>query len=407
MSKTDFDAIIIGGGVVGAVTAKLLADHDWRVCLIDHCPVTPLEERLDSRVVAISPGSQRILTKAGIWSTLPSQRLAAYREMQVESPKRSLVFRAQEHGLSELGWIIETRLIQNHAWQTLQDHSNAVIKSPARWHDWQVTDFGLKLRLLDSQGDLSETLNTRLLIAADGAKSKLRQEAEIETATWDYNQVAWIGPVVTEKPNSGLAWQRFLPFGPLALLPLPPNQHGGTSSIVWSIPRHEYQKRANYTSSQWLECLNEQLSGMEGLGPMGKIESIADSQWVPLKRHNAHGLVKDGLVLVGDAAHGVHPLAGQGLNLGIADSAALVQCLIEKQSLEHALTHYERWRLSQSTLAGAGIHVVNELQRLPSGLGRHLLGLSFGIANQMWPIRDRLLKLACGIDSGSPVWAQA
>ena len=402
MPKFDFDAVIVGGGIVGAITAKLLADQDWQVCLLDQHHPKSLQQTLNTRVVAISPGSQRIMEKAGIWSTLDPERLGVYRQMQVESQNQTVQFSAQEHGLPELGWIVETDLIQNRAWDRLADHPNVVIKSPAQWHDWSEKSNGLKVRLVDEHGDLAETISAQLLIAADGTRSALRQSAEIETTLWDYNQVALIGPVVTGSPNQGMAWQRFTDWGPLALLPLPSGYGPETSSIVWSIPSHEHQKRKDLSNEGWIEVINNQLSKDSDLGPMGCLESIKDPKWVPLKRQQAQQLVKGRLVLVGDAAHSVHPLAGQGLNVGIADTAALAESLADFDSAEMALKHYQRWRLSQSTLSSTGIHLINELQRLPLNMGRLALGGSFWMANQFWPIRERLIQIACGIDHDSP-----
>lgn len=405
MRSVDFDAVIVGGGVVGALTTQLLANQGLQVCLIDqHRPDDPTGT-LDTRVVAISPGSQRVLQHTGVWDAMDAQRRSHYSEMVVEANGQSLKFSAQAHGLPALGWIVEQKHIQATIWALLQEMPQVTIKSPAQWDHWVSTEDGFKMHLADRQGDLSETMTGRLLIAADGAHSPLRRRAGIVASHWHYNQVAWVGPVVTTNHRPGLAWQRFTDWGPLALLPIPAYESQTSSSIVWSIPSHEYQKRASLSDEEWLAILNEQLGEGDAAGPMGPILSIGPSTWIPLRRQRAKQLVKDHLVLVGDSAHSVHPLAGQGLNIGVMDATALAECMAS-HPLDTALKRYERWRLSQSTLQATGIHWINETQRLPMGLGRLALGGSFAVASRLWPIRDLMIKSACGLDADSPQLAR-
>lgn len=429
MTAFDFDAIVVGGGVAGACTTALLAKAGFRVCLLDQRVPVALSDQPSPRVVAMGLGSQRILDHAGAWSSLEEHHMTAYGQMRVESGQGVLTFKADEHGLPALGWIVEIPRLQHALWDVLKTHPLVTIKAPTQWHDWAPIDGGVRIRLGNAQGDLTDTHSARALIASDGAQSRLRQSAGIETTQWDYNQQALIGPVTTQIKNPGTAWQRFTPLGPLALLPLP----NGQSSIVWSIPNTEARRLAKLDLPSLVEAINQVLAashpdgdktGAQSNGiitPMGAITHIDRAHWLPLKRIRAKQLIahrnQGRLVLVGDAGHSVHPLAGQGLNMGLADAAAFAECLVERlaqclgsdestTSWDQALARYNRWRLSASTLNATGIHWINELARAPMGLGKHSLGLSFMLANRLWPARDVLIKKACGIDRDSPAVAQ-
>lgn len=406
MAKADWDALVVGGGVAGATTALLLAKQGAKVCVIDQ-RVPRFEDKASNRVVAISLGSERILRHIGVWQALPVERLAPYDQMVVDAKNQRLVFRADEHGLPHLGTLIEIPLLEKQLWETIKQHADIELRAPCHWHDFEQTPSCIKLRLLDEAGDVQSSLTASVLIGADGARSIIRQHAGIENTWWDYNQQALIGPVVTEKSNEGLAWQRFTELGPLALLPLP----DGRSSIVWSIPNTQADRLATASNEALVAAINDAIETEGSPCPLGQVQSIEAPQWMPLKRQRAHALAAGSIALVGDAAHAVHPLAGQGLNLGLADAAALAESLEghwddPMNRIEHALSRYHRWRLSQSTLAAGGIHWINELQRLPMGLGRWGLGLSFVAANALWPIRQTLIEHASGIDQDSPLIAR-
>ena len=205
MATFDFDAVVVGGGVAGACTAALMAKAGFRVCLLDQRIPNPPDDETSARVVALSLGSQRILNHAGAWSLLGEGHATAYGEMRVESGQGVLRFRADEHGLPALGWIVEIPRIQHALWTALNDHPNVTIQAPSQWHDWSPIEGGIKIRLEDEKGDLTASLSTKVLIGADGAQSRLRQSAGIETTQWDYNQRALIGPVTTDIPHPGMA----------------------------------------------------------------------------------------------------------------------------------------------------------------------------------------------------------
>jgi len=392
MTSLDVDAIVVGGGVAGAACAALLAAHKRRVALVDarRPRFAPQDGEYDPRVVAISPGSRRILQGAGGWNRLDTKRLAPYRRMQVHSAALNVEFAAAEHGLDELGWIAEVPALQDGLWQALEQNEHIQLFAPSTWERVELGRDLVRVQL--SNGP---QLRAGLLIAADGARSRLRQRAGIEIVEWHYNQKALIGPVTTEQPNTGLAWQRFTEHGPLALLPLP----DGRSSIVWSQPAERAEGLREMGTEAFIEEINRHQDS-----PLGAVTAVGLRHTLPLVRRRARQLVKDRLVLLGDAARSVHPLAGQGLNLGLMDAAALAEVLEDWSGNDPslALKRYQRWRLSQSTLIGGGIHAINELVRGPAGLGRHALGLGFGLAGRLWPLRESFVARACGIDSDSP-----
>jgi ubiquinone biosynthesis UbiH/UbiF/VisC/COQ6 family hydroxylase len=397
MATLDFDVIVVGGGVAGATCAALLAQQQRRVGLVDarRPRFKPAPGEFDARVVAISPGSQRVLEAAGAWQVLDLERLAGYRRMNVHAEGLGVSFEAADHGLPELGWIAEIPALEDALWQMLDKLERVTTFAPSAWERLNLGAESVRLSLSDGR-----TLRAGLLVAADGGRSRLRQRSGMPTDEWHYNQRALIGPVTTEQANRDLAWQRFTEHGPLALLPLP----DGRSSIVWSQPDHRAEALLAMSVDQFIAEINDYQDS-----PLGKIIDVGQRYALPLIRRRARRLFLNRMVLLGDAARSVHPLAGQGLNLGLMDAAALAEVLEpwREGSPTPVLNRYQRWRQSNSSLIGGGIHAINELVRSPGGLGRHALGAGFGLASSLWPLREAFVQRACGIDSDSPRLARA
>lgn len=386
------DIAVVGGGVAGATAAALLAADGQRVALIDRArPADPgAGADIDPRVVAISPGSQRILAAADGWSRLDADRLGRYARMQVHAGNRRIDFAASEHGLGELGWIVESPRLRHALWQALADHDDVSVLAPAG-----VRQFEMRAGSVELQLDDSRRVSCALLVAADGANSRLRRLAGIDTRQWHYNQHALVCHVATQSPNPGIAWQRFTEFGPLALLPLA----DGRSSIVWSLPARKAAELQALDDEQWMSALDRHQDS-----PFGAITAATRRHRLPLIRRQAESLVRGRLALLGDAARTVHPLAGQGLNLGLMDAAALAEVLAQwrpDQRTGRALERYQRWRLGSGAVIAGGIHAINELTG--SGRpGRELSALGLGLAGALWPVRELFVQRACGIDSDSP-----
>ena len=388
----DFDIVVAGGGVAGAAAAALLAGQNRRVALVDrNRPVLPgADEDYDPRVVALSPGSKNVLDHAGGWSRMPAERIAPYQRMIVHAERGRVEFKASEHGLEDLGWIIEVPLLQAALWKAISEQTDITLLAPSGVRAFEQRRHRLELKLDDG-----EPVRTRLLIAADGARSRLRGQAGIDSQQWHYNQHALVAHVTTDQPNPGIAWQRFTEHGPLALLPLA----DGRSSIVWSLPSRRAAELRDMDKEDFISELNDCQDS-----PFGYATDTSKRYIVPLVRRQSTQLVGSRLALLGDAARTVHPLAGQGLNLGLMDAAALAEVLEDWQADDDptmALARYERWRLSAGTLIAGGIHAINE-STAGHSFGRQAAGLGFGIAARLWPLRQMFVERACSLDNDSP-----
>lgn len=394
--RVDHDIVVAGGGVAGATAAALLAQSGHRVALIDRRRPEVPDPQSDfyPRVVAIAPGSAAVLGAAGAWERLPEERLGPYDRMQVHADGGEVNFRASEHGLARLGWIVEVPWLQACCWQVLETLENVKLIAPASVSCFSPRDDHIRLEL-----EGGKTLRCSLLVAADGARSRLRRMAGIETELWHYNQQALVTHIQTEKPNQGLAWQRFTEHGPLALLPLA----DGRSSIVWSQPERRVSELKALDEAGFLAELNACQDS-----PFGEATAATKRYAFPLIRRQAKNLVNGRVVLLGDAARNVHPLAGQGLNLGLMDAAALAEVLADwggESDPARALARYERWRISGGSLVAGGIHAINEFTR--AGPGRSLAGLGFSLAGKLWPLREAFVEHACGLDRDSPKLARS
>lgn len=365
--RTDFDILVIGGGMVGACLAALLGSErqlgDLRIALLEANPPTlpPPDRDVDLRVSAVSRASERILDAIGAWSKIPSQHPSAYSEMVVwDASGRphgpgSIHFSASATSEPDLGHIVENRRLQ---W--------AIYESAALRNRVTVLRAELSRLELDAECAAATLADGRritaaLIVGADGADSASRKLAGIDTHGWSYDQRAFVTHVGTEHPHERTAWQRFLPEGPIAFLPLA----DGRSSIVWTAtPEH---------AQQLVSCPPEQLAAeLEAAlgGVLGKVAVSGPRGQFPLRLIHAREYCKPRFVLVGDAAHAVHPLAGQGVNLGFLDCAALVETLaaelaaggtVESLAELRVLRRYERWRKSENALALGLIDGLNRL----------------------------------------------
>jgi len=419
----DFDVIIVGAGVIGAAMAGLLAARKLcapgRVAIIAHRFPTPgtgataggsnaiasaaaaAEADWDLRVFALSRASQRLLGICGVWDSLPRNRVFAYERMCVWDAggaprgKGSIAFDCAEIGEPNLGFIVEGRALQSQCLHAARQWGIVTIEG---------TLDSLAIGAADAAVRLSDgrELRARLLIAADGTESNTRALLGIETAGHAYHQDALIAHVRTAAPHRNTAWQRFLGSGPLAFLPLP----DGRSSIVWSVARPEAARLATLDRSAFGAALTA-----AGGGVLGECELTTSVASFPLKLQYAVEYARPRAVLLGDAAHCVHPLAGQGLNLGLLDCAALADVLGDAPATVRfgeyrLLRRYERWRRSENLLAAAAL---DGLERLfssvdPLSTGLRTAGLS--AVDKMPFIKRRFAQRALGLVGDVPGWVQ-
>ena len=343
------DVLIVGAGIAGLSLAIALSKSDCHVVVVDGADrPKPVNEGValndwDLRVSALTPTSIRFLESLGVWQRIPSERTAPYQAMCVWDADGTgrITFNAEDVAASCLGHIVENR----QTVQALLECAEACSGVELRWHSalesLSRTPDGWSI---DCAGD--QRLSAQLVVAADGARSKVRQLTAQPTRDWDYLQSAIVGTVALSSPHQATCWQAFLSTGPLALLPLP---DPSKVALVWSLDVQEHAGVAALSDTAFIEALNQ------ALGPLAPhAEAVGTRVSFPLKQSHAIDYVDEGLVLVADAAHSIHPLAGQGINLGLSDVRILAQELLAgcagglPVSSPVSLKRYQRQRKSEN-----------------------------------------------------------
>jgi len=374
------DVIILGGGMVGLALACALKDTGLHVVLIERGEA-PVRESLgrDCRVSAIVRGNVRILQGLGVWRHL--EKVAQpMRAMRIWDNQEAggIRFDASEIGEDALGFLVENSQMQKAMHKALLDAENFEFCCPAEVSTIEWTDADVKLELADGR-----KLSAPLIVGADGGRSWLRQQAGIECHQRDYHQKGIVATVRPQRPHGGIAYQRFLPTGPLAMLPMTDN----LCSIVWSAEEAEADRLMAMDDAKFLEALNATF------GPvLGRIEEAGQRAAFPLKGQLAKHLVRERLALIGDAAHTIHPLAGLGVNLGLRDAMVLAQEIADARRFEEdwgglpVLNRYMKLRLPDvlSVMASMeGFHQIftHDFPGLKAvrGLGMRALGNSGAI----------------------------
>ncbi|AZZ97429.1 FAD-dependent oxidoreductase [Pseudoalteromonas sp. R3] len=380
---------IVGGGCVGLALALGLAKNNISVMVLDAGPEPqPLSEAYGARVSAISLASQSLFESLGVWDAIKAQRATAYRKMSVcdaDSFGR-IQFNAQQLALPELGHIIENDAIRFALYQALQQHSQASLLFGSRYQSIHQTDSDVLITL--EQGT---PVMAKLLVAADGANSGVRSQFNLPISFWDYDHHAIVATIKTEQPHDATARQVFLPDGPLALLPLS-DPH--TQSIVWSTaPEHARELMAMDEQS-----FNKALSAASDL-QCGLCKVQGERAVFPLTMRYAQQWLTGKVVLMGDAAHTIHPLAGLGMNLGLKDAAHLINALSEEGeefASHRTLRDYER---SRKLDAQKHIAMMQGLKELFSGshpLKKLVRGVGLNVVDNLGPIKDLFVQQAIG-----------
>lgn len=310
-----FDISIVGGGMVGAAIALALSQAGLEVALIEKQPVSEFDSQspADLRVSSINLASEAWLSHLGAWQALEQMRLCPYQRLQAfEQPHSIVTFNAADIKRSHLGHIVENNLLQLALWQ--QFGANVRLFCPSSVTALtQIADSAMLT--LDS----GEQLNSALVIAADGGNSQLRQLAGIGTNGWQYSQACLVALINTAYPQQDVTWQQFTPTGPKAFLPL----CGQQGSVVWYEEAARVKQLAALAPAQLTQQLLNAFPAQ-----LGEVEVVASS-WFPLARMDANRYYAGRVVLAGDAAHTINPLAGQGVNLGFADAKLLTELIID------------------------------------------------------------------------------
>ncbi|PWK88583.1 UbiH/UbiF/VisC/COQ6 family ubiquinone biosynthesis hydroxylase [Fulvimonas soli] len=385
------DAAVVGGGMVGAAAALALARAGFAVALLEARAPAPwrAEDEVDLRVVGLAPSSIALLDGLGVWTSIRDSRAGPYAQMHVWDAESgaAIHFDAADEGRDLLGCIVENNLVQWRLWQALEG-AGVQRLCPAEVARFEARGDRVQIELADGA-----VLAARLLVAADGAGSPLRAQAGIATSGRDYGQRAVVAHVATERPHGRTAWQRFLPGGPLAFLPLA----DGRSSIVWSLPDDEAARVLALADEAFRDAL-----GLASDFRLGRIVGTTKRAAFPLRLQLAERYQAERFVLLGDAAHAVHPLAGQGVNLGLRDVAELRDVLAGARAAGrdiaagHVLRRYARRRRSADTLDARGFDALARIYawQAPPLVAARALGVR--LLDRCLPLKRALAAHAAG-----------
>jgi len=392
--------------MVGSLTAAAFAHCGLDVIVVEKSePKAYSIDPHDIRVSAISVATQRMFQAVNSWDSMQAMRVCPFRRMLVWDSETSAktLFNSNDIGQEYLGHIVENRVIQQGLWQQLRELDNVRMICPAEVSTCSVGETTAKVLLEDGT-----TLFSSLLVAADGAKSRIRALAEIETDGEVYEQHALVATVHTEDPQQDITWQRFTPDGPQAFLPLT----GNRASIVWYHTPEYIEELKALAARDFLERMRVEFP--DSLGRLVALESLGS---FPLHWQQAHSYVRPRIALVGDAAHSVHPLAGQGVNMGMLDAAALVECVMRGHGDGHdigsarSLRAYERWRRGNNLLMIKLLDGISQVFQpsskiLSNSLMKAARSVALRAADQIGPVNGLCMKTAMGLVGDLPLLAR-
>lgn len=400
MAENLYDVVIVGGGMVGACLGCALGDSGLRVAVLEESPPQPYDpaQPHDLRVSALSLASSSILKSVGAWFGITQRRYCPFRRMRVWERTELVEFRSEDINEPALGYIVENRLIQIALLERLPAFNNVDLvlsDKPVR------IDYATPLSSVTLES--GTVLTTRLLVAADGGASRTRQVAGMGVSGWDYPQQALVMTVDTAYGQQDVTWQQFTPEGPLAFLPL----DGSHASLVW----YETPDRIKA-----LKCLPlaDLLGEVQTTFPpcLGSIERISAVGSFPLRRQHALSYTKEGIALVGDAAHMIHPLAGQGVNIGLLDAAALAEVLLEAHTKgqdigsESVLARYQSLCRHNNLIMMTAMDLFFRVFGNTHPPVKWLRNIGLGLAERMTPAKKAAIRHAVGIGGHLPKLAR-
>lgn len=384
------DVIILGGGLVGLTLAIALDAHGLTSIVIDPAdPESQLAADFDGRASAIASASWRMLETIGVGALLQDQGCEIRRiEVRDGLSPESLKFDADEDD-DPLGIMFENRAVRAALRQRALAAANITMLAPAKPAAVNRDAYGAHVTLADGR-----IVAGALLIGAEGRRSPTREAAGIRIAQWQYDHIAMITSIEHEKPHRNIAHEIFYPAGPFALLPMRPDNR---CCIVWSVPKAEASAYLNLPERAYTAEIMKRMGGM-----FGEIGLTSARSSYPLGFHHAARITGERLALVGDAAHGIHPIAGQGLNLGLRDVAALVEVLVDGTRLgmepgdAQLLARYERWRSLDSLMVATSTDGFTRLFGIPGRPARALRRFGLAAVEKIRPLKSYFMAEARG-----------
>ena len=400
---SEYDAVIIGGGMVGLTIACALGQQSFNVAVVEANEPQDIntDGEYELRVSAISKSSQQVLKNIKAWPGIISRRACAYQHMHVWDAmgEGKIHFDAAELGIDSLGHIIENRVIQYALFEQCKTLPSVDCLCPQQVVEIIYAEEESSIGL-----DNGMLLKTSLLIGADGANSRVREAANIEIDASPYQQKAVVAVIKNTRHHQDTAWQRFLPSGPLAFLPL----GNGSCSIVWSAENQTADQLLAMNEKQFARALEDAFDLT-----LGKVELVSERAAFPLVRRHAKQYIKKGLALVGDAAHTIHPLAGQGVNLGLLDAAALTEVLIEARaggktfSAISTLRKYERWRRADNSMMMYSMSGFKSLFSNEQAALSMLRNAGLNLVDNSGIIKHKFMRHALGLEGDLPSMAKS
>ena len=394
----EYDVIVVGAGMVGAAFACLLARSNTRlsIALLEARATAAFDpEQFDPRVAALTEKSRRLLDRCGAWSAIAAQRVSAYGAMQVWDAEGTgeIHFDCQDVQQPNLGHIVENSLVVESLLVEVDKLDNIDFLCPVSVSQYSQSDSQVSVEL--SSG---ERLVASLLVAADGGNSSIREQFKFATREWDYGHSAIVTTVQAESVHQQTAWQRFMPTGPLALLPLNKQGDQRYCSLVWSQESTEAERLMALDDVAFCAELSRASEHC-----VGEILSVDKRYVIPLRQRHAKDYVVERVALLGDAAHTIHPLAGQGVNLGFADVKALVDTLCAEAKRGNdlgsllCLGKYQRLRKPENLATMAAMEGFKRLFAADNVAVRLLRNMGLGKVNQLKPLKNEIIKQVMGL----------
>ena len=389
-NNTDFDLIIIGGGLVGASLACALANSSLRIAIVEALPFksddSEYQPAFDARSVALSYTSKQVFEGMGLWSSINKLGVAAIKKIHVSDRGHAGVTRlnAEDENVEALGYVVETRVIGKALFDRLKKQNNVTLIAPAKLKDFDLNAEAATATIevtTDEKLVESKTLTAKLLVAADGDDSFVRRLSGVRIKQRNYEQSAVIANVATDTPHNNQAFERFTDSGPLALLPMAATENEQNRySLVWTVKASEQDEMMTWSDEMFLEKLKTRFGERAG-----KFINVSKRHTYPLSLMRAKEHVRERLAIIGNAAHTLHPVAGQGFNLGLRDVAALSQVIIDAARSKHGenkdigsldnLNIYAAWRKRdhiQTAMATDGLVRIFSNNFLPLAALRNL-----------------------------------